>query len=421
MIELIRNLNLFPAVPPSTDSDTLRNERIATKLFIILLILGTFILSLYTYFTIVIKTVHVKNPTVEQYTQLYSQYSQKLTCPCSKVSIKYEKIINVTVTFHQVCTSDFISELWLKYMKSTAITLYFADFRRFSIYTFQTLQILCRLVNKTISANLDDFYSDQYISTSTTPQNLLRIQIDSLFARLIISMENSFLQTFQLIRSTTYQNVLTSAALTDHYHTDVDLLGIPLSFIVARSNIWSNCDCAVKATCIQSAAIYNITNNRVLYTVSGMYIGCYLIEATLQSTLECLYNKTCLDMITSHVTRSLAIDWIPLNSSQSQNLANETIQAILDQLMVQKWNWSINYDSYYTECQPYECMYTYESRNDAIYIVTTIIGLVGGLTTALNLGILKIALPILKYTQRKKRRIIPIMSFQTNEASKWAC
>ncbi|CAF1604171.1 unnamed protein product [Rotaria sp. Silwood1] len=234
-------------------------------------------------------------------------------------------------------------------------------------------------------------------------------------------MENSFLQTFQLIRSTTYQNVLTSAALTDHYHTDVDLLGIPLSFIVARSNIWSNCDCAVKATCIQSAAIYNITNNRVLYTVSGMYIGCYLIEATLQSTLECLYNKTCLDMITSHVTRSLAIDWIPLNSSQSQNLANETIQAILDQLMVQKWNWSINYDSYYTECQPYECMYTYESRNDAIYIVTTIIGLVGGLTTALNLGILKIVLPILKYTQRKKRRIIPIMSFQTNEASKWAC
>lgn len=376
--------------------------------------MGTLILALYTYFLIVIKTVHVKNPTIEQYVQLHSQYSQTLICACSKVSIPYDKIINVTVTFHQVCASDFITEQWLKYIKSTTVSLYFHDFRSFSIYTFQTLHTLCRLASKTIDANLDSFYSNQYISKSVIPQYLLQAHVDSSFTQLILSIENTFLQTFQLIRSTTYQNALASAALTDHYHTELYLIVVPLNFVVSRPNIWSNCDCSVKATCTQPAAIYNTTNRRVFRTVPGMYIGCYLIEATLQSTLECLYNKTCLDMITSHVTSSHAINWMPLTSMRSQYSVNTTIQIMLDQLMVEKWNWSINYNSYYAQCQPYECMYTYESKNDAIYIVTTVLGLVGGLTTALSFSISKIALPIFKYIQSKKRRVIPIILVRTS-------
>ena len=417
MIEFWRNYNRFPSDPPSTDSAALRNERIATKIFAILLVVGTLILALYTYFPLIIKTVHVKNPTVEQYIQLHSQYPQTLTCACSKISIPYEKIMNVTVTFHQVCASDFITEYWLKYMTSTRISLYFADFRKFSIYTFQTLNTLCRSVSKTIYTNLDSFYSDQYISASAIPQDILWAQINASFAQLIISMENTFLQTFQLIRSTTYQNALTSAALTDHYHTELNIIISPLNFVVSLPHIWSHCDCSVKATCIQPAAIYNSTTQMAFHTVPGMYIGCYLIEATLQSTLECLYNETCLDMITSHVTSSASIDWMPLNSMESRYSPNTTMQIILNDLMVEKWNWSVNYDSYYAECQPYECIYTYKSKNDAIYIVTTVISLVGGLVTALNFGISKIALPISKYIQSRKRRVIPIVSFQTNEAS----
>ncbi|CAF1255155.1 unnamed protein product, partial [Adineta steineri] len=40
---------------------------------------------------------------------------------------------------------------------------------------------------------------------------------------------------------------------------------------------------------------------------------------------------------------------------------------------------------YYNECQPSKCSYSYETKNSAIYIITTVIGLVGGLITVLKL------------------------------------
>ena len=64
---------------------------------------------------------------------------------------------------------------------------------------------------------------------------------------------------------------------------------------------------------------------------------------------------------------------------------NTTIGDILDKLMVESWNWSIDHADYYVECHPAECVYTVVTRNDAIYIVTTLIGLIGGLMTGLKL------------------------------------
>jgi len=66
--------------------------------------------------------------------------------------------------------------------------------------------------------------------------------------------------------------------------------------------------------------------------------------------------------------------------------------------MVEKWNLSTMYDEYYNECAPIECMYTEKSRNSVLYIVTTLIGLVGGLVTVLKM----IAPLIVKLVRRKQ-------------------
>jgi hypothetical protein len=68
-----------------------------------------------------------------------------------------------------------------------------------------------------------------------------------------------------------------------------------------------------------------------------------------------------------------------------QFLENSTINEVVDQLMVEQWNQSIMYDRYYNECQPAECIYTHQTNNNPIYIVTTLIGLLGGLITVLKL------------------------------------
>jgi beta-lactamase regulating signal transducer with metallopeptidase domain len=73
------------------------------------------------------------------------------------------------------------------------------------------------------------------------------------------------------------------------------------------------------------------------------------------------------------------------NSLSSRFVENSTIEELVNQLMVEEWNRSIIYENYYNECQPSQCTYTHQTKNSIIYIVTTLVGLIGGLITVLKL------------------------------------
>jgi hypothetical protein len=115
--QYLRNLNFFPSVPPSTDEYELQTQRISTRLFIIILSASLTILLLYTSLDKVTKMISVEEPTLTNYSQLYSTYSTALTCPCSKISVDYGKILDVNYTLHQVCSSIFVHRTWLKYLQ----------------------------------------------------------------------------------------------------------------------------------------------------------------------------------------------------------------------------------------------------------------------------------------------------------------
>jgi hypothetical protein len=77
-----------------------------------------------------------------------------------------------------------------------------------------------------------------------------------------------------------------------------------------------------------------------------------------------------------------------------------TIKELVNNLMIEQWNTSTIYEQYYNECQPAHCTYTLQMRNDVIYIVTTLFGIAGGITTTL-----KFILPLLfKLLRRKKQQ-----------------
>ena len=75
--------------------------------------------------------------------------------------------------------------------------------------------------------------------------------------------------------------------------------------------------------------------------------------------------------------------------------------------MVENWNLSIMYDHYYDQCQPVLCSYAYIAKNDAIYIVTTVFGLVGGLVTALKIAIPRLVRIITRIVRQYQTRIAP--------------
>ncbi|CAF1687753.1 unnamed protein product, partial [Adineta ricciae] len=83
---------------------------------------------------------------------------------------------------------------------------------------------------------------------------------------------------------------------------------------------------------------------------------------------------------------------------------NTTIEELLNELMVEKWNLSSSYKNYYNECQPSECSYSAIAKNSAIYIVTTVIGLIGGLITALKIGVPRLVSFVISIGQNYRRR-----------------
>ncbi|UJR06868.1 hypothetical protein I4U23_011157 [Adineta vaga] len=117
----------------------------------------------------------------------------------------------------------------------------------------------------------------------------------------------------------------------------------------------------------------------------------------MQSTLECYYDQVCIDSIyAAHLIWSWgSIQWNitaprsrPLNATRatmSRFPPNTTIGDCIGKLLVENWHAETHFKAYYNECQPIQCFYTERLRKNFIAIVTTIIAMLGGLTTALNI------------------------------------
>ena len=381
--QFVQNINLFPSTPPSTDESLLSHQRTSTRIFIILLIWFLTILTLYNSLLKVTKSVTIEHPSYGTYLQLSVKYTTALTCPCSKIAISYENIINVSYALHQLCTSDFISEDWIRFVSGNVTLMYENDFRGNAPYLFRGLLMFCQSLNTIIFDSLKRFYSSQYISGSLISYELFQSQMDSQVLQFISSTTETFLLSLEMIQSATKSNALFSAYQTNYIFS---FSGLPYPAVRLASKKYGNCDCMVTPGCIQEETLLREESTTILYKVPGLKIGCYIIEALMQSTLECLYMQECIDQI-RHSTSSSnqLINTTVLDSSLlSQYLPNTPIKTILDRLMVEQWNWSTTYKNYYEECQPYECTYTFEARNDFIYIITVIIGLIGGLVTVLK-------------------------------------
>ncbi len=355
------------------------------------------ILLLYTSLISITKIINVEMPPLTQYSQLYSTYSQTLTCTCTKISINHDKFLHIDYTLHQVCSSIFVDPAWIDYL-STSIgsAAYRYEIRTRSLSAFQALRIFCKLINSTISDSLTEFDSRQYVNTFLKPKNLFEPEIKSLTDQFRLSMRNSFLWSLSMIRDPTQANALFSGLLTNYilYVTDKD------GQVEARNIVYSSCSCTSSSTCIYPYAIYDYAKPTPVFDVPGFYTGCFVIESLLQSTLECFYDQNCIDALQVSFSSSSPMKVSALNSSLPSSYSeHSTIKDLVDNLMIEQWNASPIYEKYYNQCQPTRCTYTVKTRNDVIYIVTTLFGIAGGLITALEL-----ILPRLVKIIRKKRQ-----------------
>jgi len=303
----------------------------------------------------------------------------------------------------------FVTQDWIDYLAHSAIDqeAFPHDFRQSGIYTFQALNASCELVNQIISDSLIQFSSNQYVSPTVTPFELFQSQIKAFIRQFRSTTTNNFLRSLDMIRSTNQANALLSAISTNYeFYFRVGML-----VAITRPHSYSDCPCDASSICISPSSIYNYPDKKPVFSVPGMYRGCYIVEALLQSTLECFYDQLCLNQLQSYYTPSSALNITSLDSSlPSEYSVNSTIQELLNGLMIEEWNLSIAYNNYYNACQPIVCTYTYETTNGIVYIITVLLGLVGGLITVLKFVVPRLMKFIRWIIRKCRRRISPEIS-----------
>ncbi|CAF1470926.1 unnamed protein product [Adineta steineri] len=348
---------------------TIQQQCVATRVYLLLLVISLFIVVLYTSLIYYLNTFTITKPSLERYQQLQQRYgSDAVSCPCSRPSITHSSFITLQCNFHPVCTSPFTSDSYLQdlfqlydgldstYATMNAFTLQGTIFSH-----FQALAALCNLIMRGL------MQGSGFVSAYSTNWYYITKKI-TLTAMLYLKPQ--------------------------YYDSDM-------------------CNCATSSTCTQSSTPY----------IKGYLVGCTPLESLLQSTLECFYEESCIDLLTTYLNMSLSNQLVPLNKSETRFSTDDTVNSIVEQMFVETCSSSVSYNQFFEQCKPDYCSVTIFEPGSFIIVITTILGLYGGLTTFLKLVVPFVVFSTYKLIRKYKQRAqvgiqqIPVTSLDNNTMS----
>ncbi|CAF1187135.1 unnamed protein product [Rotaria sp. Silwood1] len=248
--------------------------------------------------------------------------------------------------------------------------------------------------------------------TTTTMLSLTALSRDVLSTYIDMSIEQFQKNTLDIYHSQYHfmlslvsEHRFISALRTNFYTRSVPGSNIsvtypaiyPQQLDLTQSSLISNktCRCDHTNDCIYPAGIYNqsrsIIPNEVfsldappLFMIPGFQVGCIPQNALFQSTLECFYNQSCLDIVISLTDALRTASVLNISNSSSRFSPTTTITVLFDNLMIESWDNFTDFTTYFQICAPKTCSYSYVQRFFLIYVVTTIASVFGGIRVALH-------------------------------------
>ena len=292
----IKSLNLF-----DSDSDVpqmINQERQTTRLFIVLILI---IFTILTSFVAVPQTVNIYNvykPSQAEYEFLHANYPVTLQCPCNRLEISYAKLVLVNIEYHQICSSTFVSPLFIaQLLLFNDTNLYNNDFMAISAAHFTHIAFFCLTTQGLVSKAYEDFQRKSYISAKLVAPNALEEQLGRELEYLK-SVLRGYLDWAikELVEVTTMVFGLSAT------YTTFSLRLTPNGSVDIESGGFSNCSCITQPkTCSTAAGFYsyNPSNDSLtlLYRVAGMRFACSPARSTMQSSLACWYSSECYQTV----------------------------------------------------------------------------------------------------------------------------
>ena len=405
----IAKLNIFDT--ETNDDDEQRKQIISTRVYLFLLTSLLIVFILFTSLPYHSNIITMPTPTLRQYEQLAQSFSSSLRCPCKSISIPYEKFISINPVYHEICSSDFVTQRWIDYLFYQNTSYYFQlDFRHSASGEFQLLRTLCQHAKTTVDDSLRQFYLTRYITNQLVAAEGLEIEANSSIELFQITTPSLFISSLRLIREAIKGNRIFSGIETlfflelgDDWQEEVYIKNIYYSETRTFGKDFG-CVCNDEFECqIQQGAYADITqydyagsywigrqptgavsaiNATIL--LPGLFAGCLPIESVMRSTSECWFEQSCLDTIGTYINFSA----IPIGSFTKLNASrfelSTTFEDIQNQVFIERWIIDKSYRQYFNECQPLFCQYTDEHRRTFAYVMAATISLYGGLRAVLT-------------------------------------
>ncbi|CAF0862711.1 unnamed protein product [Adineta steineri] len=399
-------LNIFSSSDFESSIDRLTatyNGRWATRLYI-LLFLSTFtILIFYTMIQPHSVTKTFDQPSFNSSEQLRKIYGNKLKCSCSQIASTYNKFVEIIPEFHPICSSQFVSKEWhmgIINSLTSNFSLYSEnDYRRFISAHLQYLQGLCQISKDSVNNAINELLTSLLVTVELLSKENFHHCIETLIEEsksdvpFLVSRFLFMIQTFNHGNAfmTTYgTNFQYVSRISDSYaHTNAMIYD-------------DNCSCGLSSNCTTQA---NFIEKSTIIPIVGLKMGCLPSESFRLSTLECFYNQSCLDLV--HKYTNYQNSSIALSTNLSYFPPNSTINELINHAFTEQWLKNITYSSYYDECFPSVCSYTYIEKFNILYLITLFLSLQGGLTLVLAWICPKIIQNVSKiyhYYRRRRQR-----------------
>ncbi|CAF0953174.1 unnamed protein product [Adineta ricciae] len=390
------------------DSATvLKQQKYATWLYVLLIFMSLYVLFYLTLMTSHSQTTTVPSITRDHFEQLYQDHSETLVCPCSTIELPHKNFITSNITFHAFCSSVFVSRQWIERLYLVNASDYGpADFRATAKSQFQLLADLCSMSMNTVLQTQQDFDNDEFTSINLLPEDQVQSEMNVAIDMIKSSISTQIVSFVNYVRVYVRGNFIVSSLNTNlmlsTYLTGTQYLIYQLQTqFTPDSSIFttttSSLMCSSQNPTTPTGFFPNLATTaaftRAGWTVpaanstlvNGFFTGCTSFEALLAGTLDCLYDRQCIQLLVRYfpALTQLNLNWT--NSSLNAANQNVTVYNNLFDLFVEDWSTEVSYSQYFNECAPVSCSYTVTDQRELSYALTMFISLYGGLIIILRL------------------------------------
>ncbi|CAF4220742.1 unnamed protein product [Adineta steineri] len=229
----------------------------------------------------------------------------------------HKTFVSNTIKIRPVCKSIFVNQSWIEALYLSNASQYGVwDFRTTASSQFALLSHFCSIAQDTVFHVENDVGHNDFITTYLLTNTQIQFEVNSTTESFKNSTSARIIMFLNYLRTTVRENYLVSALNTNFiidistdFNTWFDTKVFSVRCNFTSGDISSaNRDNSASAATLNPLLNDSMTSERLRVfesmpnstIVSGFFAACTPLEALLQSTLDCLYEIKCVQLLSDY-------------------------------------------------------------------------------------------------------------------------